>query len=69
MRRQDKLDVLKAQAFPSQPRLERRQSAARAPSSRGPVSSSVTGSPGSNQALTEPTWGSGSGIATGVDMN
>ena len=44
-------------------------SAASASSSRGPVSISVSGSPRSSQALTEPTCGSGSGIWTMSSMS
>ena len=54
------LDVLEAQAQPAQAVLERRS----APSSRGPVSTSVSGSPTSSHALTEPTWARGSGMGT-----
>ena len=43
-------------------------SAASARASRGPVSISVTGSPGSSQAFTDPTCASGSGMAMIDDM-
>ena len=66
MRREQQLDVLDAQPVrgAGRPRAPPERS-----SSRGPVSISVTGSPRSSQAFTDPTCASGRGMATAASMN
>ena len=62
---QDELDVLQADAGLARPA----SSAASASSSHGPVSISVSGSPRSSQALTEPMCGRGSGMRKGASIS